>query len=403
MLVAIIDEPAPSHRQPSPVSYPARRYSHPPKSQCLPTIPSLEELVSDDDTSFTSSTLTSDTSQSFSTTSSGSGSTETLTERVVSLDLDDQEFDYIAMKSGSIIRPTTPFPSPQCLDRGRRRHQSFDNIAFRSVIYSTDVPPYDPFAADQAEEGGKDSIDNLREIPDEDPLPIRTAITPIPFAGLAEDEEWHPIDTAINASDDLSAGHVEECILGRARSEILNWVYSVSAPIFFPEPPSSGQSLIETATIDHDEHIGYLDPPDIEEATFHFRTKHKSAPETPNTLAGISRRVLLRQINRHKPVTTSLLTLHEDMTPWQRLRVHPERAYRGRVALDGDSLRRDTLQRNAHIVLSGLPSSPLSPASSAENNLELKLKPQLFPRAGDILRLHRADSTSLDDDWNLGT
>jgi len=56
-----------SHRQTSPVSYPARRYTHSQKPQSLPTIPSLEELVSDDDTSFTSSsTLTSETSQSFS-------------------------------------------------------------------------------------------------------------------------------------------------------------------------------------------------------------------------------------------------------------------------------------------------------------------------------------------------
>jgi hypothetical protein len=113
--------------------------------------------------------------------------------------------------------------------------------------------------------------------------------------------------------------------------------------------------------------------------------------------------VLLHQINSHKPVTTSLLTLHEDMMPWQRLRTHPERTYRGRAAPDGDSLRRDILQRNAHQGLSNPPSSPLSPAASAESNLEPDVKPQLFPRAGDLLRLHRADSTSLIDDWRLRT
>ena len=167
VLLAIIDEPTPSHRQTSPVSYPARRYTHSQKSQSLPTIPSLEELVSDDDTSFTSSsTLTSEASQSFSTTSSGSGSTETPNERILPFSLDDEEFDYMSLKSRTIIRPTTPFPSPQCPDRGGRRHRSFDDFAFRSVVYSTNEPPYDLFAADQAAQGeGIDSIENLREIP----------------------------------------------------------------------------------------------------------------------------------------------------------------------------------------------------------------------------------------------
>ena len=56
------------------------------------------------------------------------------------------------MKSMTIIRPTTPVPSLQCPDRGGRRSRSFDDFTFRSVIYSTSVPPYDPFAADQATE-----------------------------------------------------------------------------------------------------------------------------------------------------------------------------------------------------------------------------------------------------------
>ena len=395
LLVAILDEPAPSYRQTSPVSYPARRYTHSQNSQSLPTIPSLEELASDDDTSFTSSTHTSETSQSFTTTSSGSGSTGTLDERILPFSLDDEEFDYIAMKSRSINRPTTPFPS-------ERRHRSFDDFAFRSVIYSTNVPPYDPFIADRYAEGeGIDSIRNLGEIPDNEPLPIEISITPIPFAGLTEDEEWHQVDTRKNASDELSTEHAEECIVQHAKSEILNWAYSVSAPVFFPEPPSSGRSLIPTSTSDLDEHIECLDPPYIEETTCYFRIKRKSVPEAPKTLADISREVLLRQINSHRPVTTSLLTLHEGMTPWQKLRTHPERTYRGRVAPDGDSLRRDTLQRNASLIHPGPPFSPLSPAPSMESNLEPESKPQLFPRAGDLLRLHRNDSTSLIDDWGL--
>ena len=403
VLVAIVDEPAPSHRRTSPVSYPARRYTHSQKSQSLPTIPSLEELTSDDDTSFTSSTLTSETSQSFSTTSSGSGSTGALDERILPFSLDDEEFDCIAIKSRSIIRPITPFPSPQCLDRGGRRHRSFDDVAFRNVIYSTNVPPYDPFIVDRAAEGEEiDSIENLREIPDEEPLPIGRSVTPIPFAGLTEDEEWHPIDTRVNPSDELSTEHVEECIVQHARSEILNWAYSVSAPVFFPEPSSSGQSLIPTSMIDLGEHIECLDPPDTEEATSYFHIKRKCVPEAPKALADISREVLLRQINSHKPVTTSLLTLHEDMMPWQRLRTHSERIYRGRVALDGDSLRRDTLERNARRALSDSLPSPSLPAQSMEKNFK-QLKPQLFPRAGDLLRLHRDDSTSLIDDWHLGT
>jgi hypothetical protein len=404
VLVAIVDEPAPPHRQTSPVSYPARRYIHSPKSQSLPTIPSLEELASDDDTSFTSSTLTSETSQSLST-SSGSGSTETLNERILSLSLDDEEFDYISMKTTSNIRPTTPLPSPQCPDRGGRRRRSFDNVSFKNIIYSTGMPPYDPFAVDKAAENdlGMDPIETLREIPGEEPLPIGIAVTPIPFAGLAEDEEWHPVDALRNTSDDLSTEHAEQCIVQHARSEILNWAYSVSAPVFFPEPPSSGRTLIPTCAIDLDEHTECLDSRYIEETTSHSRIKRKSVPESHKTLTEISREVLLRQINAHKPVTTSLLTLHEDMIPWQRLRRHPARTYRGRVAPDGDSLRRGTLQRNAHQVHSGLPFSPLSPALSVESNLEPELKPQLFPRAGDLLRLHRADSTSLIDDWRLGT
>jgi len=407
VLLAIIDEPTPSHRQTSPVSYPARRYTHSQKSQSLPTIPSLEELVSDDDTSFTSSsTLTSEASQSFSTTSSGSGSTETLNERILPFSLDDEEFDYISLKSRTIIRPTPPFPSPQCPDRGGRRHRSFDDFAFRSVIYSTNVPPYDPFSTDQAAQGeGIDSIENLREIPDDEPSPIGITVTPIPFAGLTEDEEWHPIDPSINASDDLSTEHTEVCIVQHAKSEILNWAYSISAPVFFSEPPSGSRSLIPTSTIDLDEHIECLGPPYIEETTTYFHMRRQSVPEAPKTLADISREVVLRQINSHKPVTTSLLTLHMDMMPCQRLRIHPERTYRGRVAPDGDSLRRDTLQRNAHqtLSISSLPSSPLSPAPSTESNLEPELKFQLFPRAGDLLRLHRDDSTSLTDDWRLGT
>lgn len=406
LLLAVVDEPAPSYRQISPVSYPARRYIHSPKSQSLPTIPSLEELASDDDTSFTSSTLTSDTSQSLSTASSGSGSTETLNERILSLSLDEEEeFDYIATKSRLIIRPTTPFPSPQCPDRGGRRHRSFDDFAFRSVIYSTDGPPYDPFgdnpAADEEEMG---SIENLREIPDEESLAVGIAVTPIPFAGLSEDEEWNSIDTSINASDNLSTEHTEGCIVQHARSEVLNWAYSVSAPVFFPEPLFSDGSLTPASNIDLDEHVECLDhPPDNEQTIPHFRIKRKSVPDAPKTLADISREELLRQINTHKPVTTSLLTFHEDMMPWQRLRTHLERTYRGRVAPDGDSLRRDTLKRNAS---QGQPSPALLPLAftprlSAESNLEPDLNPQLFPRAGDLLRLHWDDSTSLIDDWQL--
>lgn len=407
LLLAVVDEPAPSYRQISPVSYPARRYIHSPKSQSLPTIPSLEELASDDDTSFTSSTLTSDTSRSLSTDSSGSGSTETLNERILSLSLDDEEFDYIATKSRLIIRPTTPFPSPQCPDRGGRRHRSLDDYSFRNVIYSTNGPPYDPFGANPAADGEEmDSIENLREIPDEEPLAVGIAITPIPFAGLSEDEEWNSIDTSVNASDNLSTEHAEGCIVQHARSEILNWAYSVSAPVFFPEPLFSDRSLTPASTIDLDENTKCLGhSPDTEEATPHFRIKRKSVPEAPKTLADISREVLLRQIDSHKPVTTSLLTFHEDMMPWQRLRTHLERTHRGRVAPDGDSLRRDTLRRNAYQV-------PLSPAlltsafaspSSTESNFEPDLNPQLFPRAGDLLRLHRDDSTSTIDDWQLRT
>ena len=404
VLVAVVDEPAPSYRQTSPVSYPARRYIHSPKSQSLPTIPSLEELTSDDDTSFASSTLTSETSQSLSTGSSGSGSTETLNERILPPSLDDDDFDYIATKSRLIIRPTTPLPSPQCPDRGGRRHRSLDDFAFRSVIYSTNMPSYDPFAADQAVDAEEmDSIENLREIPDEEPPAIGIAVTPIPFAGLAEDEEWHSMDTSTNSSDNPSAEHAEECIVQHARSEILNWAYSVSAPVFFPEPLSSGRNLTPTSTIDIDEHIECLDRPYIEETTPHFCINRKSVPEAPKTLADISREVLLRQINSHKPVTTSLLTLHEDMMSWQRLRTHPGRTYRGRVAPDGDSIRRDTLQRNACQFVSSPPCLLLSPAVSAESTFEPDVKPKLFPRAGDLLRLHRADSTSLTDDWRLRT
>lgn len=397
MLLAAVDELAPSYRQTSPVSYPARRYIHSPKSQSLPTIPSLEELASDDDTSFTSSTLTSETSQSLSTASSESGSTETLNERILPLGPDDEEFDYIATKSRLIIRPTTPFPSPQCSDRGGRRHRSFDDFSFRSVIYSTNVPPYDPFAANRAADGEEmDSIENLQEIPDEEPLAVGISVTSIPFAGLAEDEEWHSTDASIYASDDLSTEHAEGCIVQHARSEILNWAYSVSAPVFFPDPLFSGRTLIPASKIDLDEHVECLDHL---ETTPHFRIKRKSVPEVPKTLADTSREVLLRQINSHKPVTTSLLTLHEDMMPWQRLRAHPERIHRGRVAPDGDSLRRDTLQRNAHQVNY----SPLPPTVGAESNLEPDPNKLLFPRAGDLLRLHRADSTSFDDDWHLRT
>jgi len=397
MLLAVVDEPAPLYRQTSPVSYPARRYVHSPKSQSLPTIPSLEELASDDDTSFTSSTLTSETSQSLSTASSESGSTVALNERILPLCSDDEEFDYIATKSRLVIRPTTPFPSPQCPDRGGRRHRSFDDSSFKSVIYSTNVPQYDPFAANQEADEEMDSIENLREIPDEEPLGVGISVTSIPFAGLAEDEEWHSIDTSLNASDDLPAEHAEECIVQHARSEILNWAYSVSAPVFFPEPLFSGRSLIPASTIDIDEHVERLAHLDIEETTPHFHIKRKSVPDAPKTLADISREVLLRQINSHKPVTTSLLTLHEDMMPWQRLRTHLERPHRGRVAPDGDSLRRDILQRNAHQMV---PSPLLFPASG-ESNLERGLNPQIFPRAGDLLRLHHADSTSLWDDWQL--
>jgi len=54
------------------------------------------------------------------------------------------------------------------------------------------MPSYDPLAADQAVDGEEmDSIGNLREIPGEEPPAIGIAVTPIPFAGLAEDEEWH--------------------------------------------------------------------------------------------------------------------------------------------------------------------------------------------------------------------
>lgn len=393
-LVAIVDEPAPSHRQISPVSYPARRYTHSQKSQSLPTIPSLEELASDEDTSFTSSAHTSETSQSFSTTSSGSGSTGTLDERMLPFSLDNEEFDYI--EGRSIIRPITPFPSPQYPDRGGRRHRSFDDFAFRNVIYSTNVPPYDTFIANRAAEGEEvDSIEDLREIPDEEPLGI--PVTPIPFAGLTDDEEWHPIDTT-NASDELSTEHAAGGIVQHARSEILNWAYSVSAPVFFPEPPSSGRSLIPTSTIDLDEHIECLNPPYIEETTSHFRLNPKSIPESPITLADISREVLLGQINSHKPATTSLLTLHEDMTPWQRHRTHYIRTYRGRVAPDGDTLRRDTLRRNADRIDSGLSPLPSSLAPSMASHLP---RPGLFPRAGDLLRLHRHDSTSLEDDRHL--
>jgi len=405
MLLAVVDEPAPSYRQISPVSYPARRYIHSPKSQSLPTIPSLEELASDDDTSFTSSTLTSDTSRSLSTASSGSGSTETLNERILSLSPDDEEFDYIATKSRLIIRPTTPFPSRQCPDRGGRRHRSFDDFAFRGVIYSTNGPPYDLFGADRAADGEEmGPIENLREIPDEEPLAVGIAVTPIPFAGLTDDEEWHPTSTSINASDDRSTEHVEDCIVQHATSEILNWAYSVSAPVFFSEPLFNGRSLIPASAIDLDEHVDRLDLPDIEETTPHFRIKRKGVPEAPRTLADISREVLLRRINSHKPATTSLLTFHEDMMPWQRLRTHLQRTYRGRVAPDGDSLRRDTLQRNAYQVQLSppSPSSAFTTPMSAESNLEPGLKPQLFPRAGDLLRLHRDDSTSLNDDWQLG-
>jgi hypothetical protein len=399
MLLAVVDEPAPSYRQSSPVSYPARRYIHSPRSQSLPTIPSLEELASDDDTSFTSSTHTSETSQSLSTASSESGSTGALNERILPLSPDDEEFDYIATKSRLLIRPTTPLPSPQCPDRGGRRHRSFDEFSFKNVIYSTNVPPYDPFAVNQTADEEMDSIENLREIPDEEPLDVGTSVTSIPFAGLADDEEWHSIDTSINASGDLSAEHAEECIVQHARSEILNWAYSVSAPVFFPEPLFSGRRLIPAPTIDLDDHVECLGHIGIEETIPHFRIKRKSVPEAPKSLADISREVLLRQINSHKPVTTSLLTLHEDMMPWQRLRTHLERTHRGRVAPDGDSLRRDTLQRNAHQLVP----SPLLTPVSAECNLEPDLKPQLFPRAGDLLRLHRADSTSLIDDWHLRT
>ena len=404
MLLAVVDEPAPSFRQISPVSYPARRYIHSPKSQSLPTIPSLEELASDDDTSFTSSTLTSDTSRSLSTASSGSGSTETLNERILSLNPDDEEFDYIATKSSLIIRPTTPFPSPQCPDRGGRRHRSFDDFAFRSVIYSTDGPPYDPFGADRAaDEEEMGSIENLREIPDEEPLAVGMAVTPIPFAGLADDEEWHSTDTSMNANDNLSTEHTGDCIVQHARSEILNWAYSVSAPVFFPEPLLNGRSLIQASTIDLDEHVECLDHPDIEETTSHFRIKRKSVPEASRTLADNSREVLLRRINFHKPATTSLLTFHEEMMPWQRLRTHLERTHRGRAAPDGDSLRRDTLQRNAYQVQLSSPSPPpaFTIEMSAESILEPDVKPQLFPRAGDLLRLHQDDSTSLIDDWHL--
>ena len=407
LLLAVVDEPAPSHRQISPVSYPARRYIHSPKSQSLPTIPSLEELASDDDTSFTSSTLTSETSRSLSTASSESGSTETLNERILSLSLDDEEFDYIATKSRLIIRPTTPLPSPQCPDRGGRRHRSFDDFAFRSVIYSTNGPPYDPFSANQAaDEEEMDSIENLREIPDEEPLAVGIAVTPIPFAGLADDEEWNTIDTSINASDNLATEHAEGCIVQHARSEVLNWAYSVSAPVFFPEPLFSDRGLIPASTINLDEHVeclGHL--PDNEQTTPNFCIKRKSVPEAPKTLADISREVLLRQINSHKPVTTSLLTFHEDMMPWQTLRTHLERTHRGRLAPDGDSLRRDTLQRNAYQVqlFPALQTPAFTPPLSPERNLEPDMNPQLFPRVGDLLCLHRDDSTSLIDDWQLRT
>jgi len=193
----------------------------------------------------------------------------------------------------------------------------------------------------------------------------------------------------------ISQQNTEGCIIQHAKSEIIDSGYSVSAPVFFSEPPSGSRSLIPTSTIDLDEHIECLGPPYIEGTTTYFHMRRQSVPEAPKTLADISREVLLRQ-NQLSQACDHIApnpSYGHDALP--KAPHTPERTYRGRVTPDGDSLRRDTLQRRSFPSLALLP--------RLYHLLRPELKPQLFPRAGDPLRLHQDDSTSLIDDWRLGT
>lgn len=348
-----------------------RRQSHTPKSRSLPSLPSVEDLDVDGGDAFLAASTSSTTSLALSSFSSD-GDFEEATLWAPS---DSEEFRYVESLPP---RPITPVPTYHLPVRQRRR--SFDDNTTRSVIYSTQHPDSYPFNEEEyGNEEARLGLDlDLED--DDDYSPFGLDITPVPSSTQSREETWRVLDF----EEELY--HAEE--IHHARHQVIcasdQWAQTIPAPAFHPEPFQTFENMS-------------YDDGDMEPAVI-VSVRRKPVPTAPRTMAQLSHDLVLSRILSSRPFTTSLLSFTNDMLPWQKLRLHRDRVPRGRPQPEEHYMRKDIL-KNFHLRHRAPVSNPLDMGSPIPTYMA---KPFLFPRCGDLHRLHATDSTSIYSDWKMG-